>query len=75
MRIEAEWLQRALRRHARRQYVDDADRAFTSGNLTTQRMDVVRLPLAASCRLDDGEGHFYFLVGLSRIGSEAVVGE
>ena len=67
MRPETERLRRALHRQARRQYVREADAPFTSGNLLTQRMDVVRLPLAKSMRLDGPQGPS-FVIGVSMVG-------
>jgi hypothetical protein len=67
-------LRRALRRQASREYVAEADAPFTSGNLTTQRMDVVRLPLAKSARLDGDQGRL-FLVGLSPVGGPHGIGQ
>jgi len=63
----------AVRLQARRQYLADGDAPFTSGNLATQRMDMIRLPLRELLRLDDGE-HPFFLVGLSTIGGDEAVG-
>jgi hypothetical protein len=74
MRPQSDWIRRALRRHARKQYVSEADGPFTSGNLSTQKMDVLRLPLSASARLDAGNDGGLFLIGLSLVGGEDVIG-
>lgn len=71
---ERERLREALSRLMRQEYVRSGDRAFTSGNLTTQRLDVARLPLGESRSLTASDGSPFLIVGLSHIGDGSVVG-
>jgi len=63
----------ALLRLAREQYVQSVDQAFTSGNVTTQRLDVARLPIAESQTLTASNGSPFMIVGLNCIGDGSVV--
>ena len=71
---ERERLMEALSRLMRQEYVQSADQAFTSGNLTTQRLDVARLPIAESQTLTASDGSPFMIVGLSRMGDGSVIG-
>ncbi len=71
---ELERLRNALLRIVRQEYVQSADHAFTSGNLTTQRLDVSRLALAESQSLTASDGAPLMIVGLSRLGDGSVIG-
>ncbi|MEP0767032.1 MAG: hypothetical protein HRF45_10895 [Fimbriimonadia bacterium] len=71
---ERERMRDTLSRLMKQEYVRSADQAFTSGNLTTQRLDVARLPLAESRSLTASDGSPLLIVGLSRIGDGSVIG-